>query len=377
MFKLLFAGDFAPCSRYESIVINKGCDVFGDLKEYIIDADFAFVNLETPLCYADKEIVKIGPSLRASPKCVEALSKAGFDVVGLANNHIYDFGEEGIKETLQACKSAGLYTCGADINIFKAQKPLVIEKKGFKVAFIAVAEHEFSIARFDRAGASPLDPIDVTVLIEKSRKMADLVFVTIHGGNEYFEYPRPGLQKICRFFIDQGADGIICHHPHVPGAYEFYKDKPIVYSLGNLLFDHLHPPKGWTEGYAVQFKYDTNKKILIACEFIPYTQSVENRGVEVIKGDERQVFIDKLNSLNKILLDKKVYAKLWDDFCLSKESYLLFECFSPLKFKGVFRVNKVFNFLKYILEANIASRLNIVRCESHNEVLINILEKRC
>ena len=195
-------------------------------------------------------------------------------MVGLANNHILDFGEQGLKETLQVFKQAGILTCGAGSKLFEAQKPILIEKQGIKVAYIAIAEKEFSIARFDRAGAAPLETMDNTVQIENASSIADLVFVTVHGGNEYYSFPRLGLRKICRYFIDRGADGVICHHPHVPGAYEFYQGKPIVYNLGNLIFDHTKSPPCWNEGYALRVDYDIEKMHLMSYENIPYTQSV-------------------------------------------------------------------------------------------------------
>jgi poly-gamma-glutamate synthesis protein (capsule biosynthesis protein) len=90
------------------------------------------------------------------------------------------------------------------------------------IAIIAVDEYEFSSADTNAVGASPLDPIDTIYQIESAKQKVDFLFVSIHAGNENFTYPRPGLRKICRYFVDKGADSVVCHHPHVPGAYEFY-----------------------------------------------------------------------------------------------------------------------------------------------------------
>ena len=137
-------------------------------------------------------IEKSGGNLYAHPDCIRAVKEAGFKVVGLANNHIMDFGIKGLEKRIDTCQSAGLTICGVGRNLDKAQSISVIEKRGLKVAFIAVAEREFSIAGENKPGVAPLDPIDNTLQIESARNKADLVFVSIHGGNEYFPLPRPG-----------------------------------------------------------------------------------------------------------------------------------------------------------------------------------------
>ncbi|MCK5451518.1 MAG: CapA family protein, partial [Candidatus Omnitrophica bacterium] len=156
---IFFAGDFAPCRGFESLVLGKGPEIFDNLQKNIAGADLSFLNLETPLCIKGKPIEKTGPNFTAHPDCIKAIKGAGFEVVGLANNHIMDFGNEGLEETIRSCKSAGLTICGAGKNLTQAQQIPIIERRGLKIAYIAVAEHEFSIAGADRAGAAPLDPV--------------------------------------------------------------------------------------------------------------------------------------------------------------------------------------------------------------------------
>ncbi len=373
MLQFLFTGDFAPCGGFESIALSKGSGIFGDLAEDIASADLAFVNLESPLCLGGKPIIKTGPNIRAHSDCIKAVANAGFDVVGLANNHIMDFGPEGLNETLQACKGAGLSICGAGETLSEAQEPLQKEVKGVRIAYIAVAEHEFNIAEINKAGAAPLDPIDNTLQIKAAKKEADLVFVTIHGGNEYFEYPRPGLRKICRYYIDMGADAVTCHHPHVPGVYEFYQDKPIFYSLGNLVFDHNNPPNGWDEGYAISLQYDLGSNELKKHEIIPYTQSVLQGGIKKLEGKEKLVFLNRLKDFRHAFSDRKTYEDAWGDFCESKKISYLKKTFLPFKIRGL---SKVVPLVKWAMpDSGIAELANIIRCESHHELLLHILEK--
>jgi poly-gamma-glutamate capsule biosynthesis protein CapA/YwtB (metallophosphatase superfamily) len=374
---ILFAGDFAPCRRFESLVLGKGPEIFGNLQKDIAGADLSFLNLETPLCIKGKPVEKTGPNLKAHPDCIKAVKDAGFEVVGLANNHIMDFGNEGLEETIRSCKSVGLTNCGAGKNLTKAQQILIIERCGLKIAYIAVAEHEFSIAGADRAGAAPLDPVDITLQIESIRNQVDLVFVTIHGGNEYFPLPRPGLRKLCRYCITRGADAVICHHTHVPGAYEIYKNKPIVYSLGNLIFDHPSPPEGWNEGYVVKLDYNINDMKLSNFKVLPYTQSVDQGGLYRMSGTDETVFFKKMAAYNKILNDEDLYIKAWNDFCENEKNTLLMKHFSPVHFRGMRKFGKIINPELFFLptKKNRLVKLNLIRCESHLELLQNVLSK--
>jgi poly-gamma-glutamate capsule biosynthesis protein CapA/YwtB (metallophosphatase superfamily) len=377
MLDILFTGDFAPCGKFENFVLENREHVFNTLSDDISDADISFVNLETPLCLNGNPMKKSGPNIKAHPDCVSAIAGAGFSVVGLANNHILDFGEEGLEETLDVCRNMGLATCGAGRNLREAQQPMVVKKKGIMVGFVAVAENEFCIAEKNKPGAAPLDPIDNSLVIEEARKDVNLLFVTIHGNNEYFPYPRPGLRKICRFYIDKGADAVICHHAHVPGAYEIYKDKPIVYSLGNLIFDHPNPPEGWNQGYAFRLQYDPKTMIRSLFELIPYTQSVEQGGVLKMKGDEKRVFLQTIERYSQVLIAEKEYQDVWNEFCERKRVGIILNMFLPFRFRGVGRLYdllKIENLL--IPQKNLFKRKNMIKCESHLEVLNTILTNK-
>lgn len=376
--KILFAGDFAPCRNFEDITRLKHSDIFGDLIEEIKQANLSFLNLETPLCRNGESIKKSGPNIRAHPECVKAIADAGFDVAGLANNHIMDFGPEGLKETMENCEEAGIQTCGAGKNLYEARKPLLVERLGVKIAIIAVAEHEFNIAEENKPGAAPLDPIENLVQLELSRKQADLVFITVHGGNEYFPYPRPGLRKLCRFFIERGADAVICHHAHVPGAYEFYQDKPIIYSLGNLIFDSSNPPEGWGQGYSIRLEYDTESRLLKSYEFIPYTQFVCIGGIRKLQGHEKDSFLSMLKIYENNLSNSKTYASIWEHFCRNRMGDVSLRMFFPFKIRGLGKLSKLIPFEKIIIPKSSAPiRFNYITCESHHELLACIMEKKC
>src|SRR5690625_730417 len=154
---LTFCGDYAPCRRFEPLVVEDKSRVLDGALPIIQASDLSFVNLECVLTEYDKPIRKSGPALKASPECIEPLTH--FDVVGLANNHILDFGAQGVNDTIKLCNQNGIPTVGAGANLEEAQRVFYTEIKGVVIALIAVAEHEFNIATPDSAGAAPIDEI--------------------------------------------------------------------------------------------------------------------------------------------------------------------------------------------------------------------------
>ena len=372
---LFFAGDFAPCRRMEQLVLTEGAEVFGGLLNHIENSDVACLNLESPLTLTKKALLKTGPSFKAHPSCARALNTAGFDVVCIANNHIKDYGRVGLLDTINACQSNELKTFGSGRDLSEASKILYVNKGKYKVAFIGVAEHEFSIASELEAGSAPLEIMAITEQIEQAKIQADLVIINIHGGNEYYNLPRPGLREICRYLIRRGADAIMCHHPHVPGAFEIYRDKPIFYSLGNLLFDHSNPPKDWEKGYAVKLNFSLVDNRLIDYELIAYKQSFSLKGIVVLEGLEKTNFFSYIERFNRILSNDDIFKENWRSFCRQESALIMLKNFSPFHFKGMRRISKILSAKVFAPTLkNSLVKLNLIRCESHLELLRTTLE---
>jgi hypothetical protein len=374
MIEVIFAGDFAPCRRFEPIVKEMGAAVFGDARERIIGADLSFVNLECPLTIRTCSIAKAGPALKADPLCVKALTD--FDLVGLANNHIRDYGAGGVMDTMNACRSAGLRTLGAGGSIEEASEPAVLECKGFRVAVIALAEHEFNLAGPGRAGAAGMDPVDNYRQIENARAVADLVLVTLHAGNEGFPYPRPGLRKLCRHYIELGVAAVVCHHPHIAGAYEVYKGSPIIYSLGNLVFDPRTGRSGdWHFGYLAKLTIEAHTRRVSDLELIPYRQSVEIGGVRLLHGDEKTEFLTRIEGLRRVVEHDDSFSGLWNAFVEEHLQEALLKQYLPSRFRGVGLISR-FKLAHKLLgrRGDVLSKVNTLRCESHRELLIAALQ---
>lgn len=372
---VVFCGDFAPCRNFESVVLDKKERVLGDALPLIKSADMSFVNLECPLTNHNQQINKSGPALKANIQCVEALRS--FSVVGLANNHCLDYGIKGLEDTISACHEVGLPTVGAGLDINQAQQAYIQEVKGVRIAIIAVAEYEFNQSEGGGAGSASIDPIENYQQIKKAKAEADVVIVTLHGGNEYFPYPRPGLRKLCQHYIELGAEAVICHHPHVPGAYEYYNEKPIIYSLGNFLFDNPNPPEDWDLGYMVHLEVDVEKKQVATLQLIPYRQSVELGGVRLLQGNEKEALLERIESYRMKLEGNHEWKKEWNELVeRSSISYIL-RHFFPVSFRGLGLIARNTPLPKFLFnKKNRLHKINMLRCQSHQELLVAVLASK-
>lgn len=239
-----FAGDSVGSEYFEDGLITNS------VRQVIKSADLSIANLEAPIPGGDA-ISKSGPVLELPEQTPDALRNCGFDVVALANNHIMDYGSEGLSATQQACAEVGLDQVGVGDDRQSALQPFRTTIEDTDVAVFNLCQREFGIAKTDSAGTAWIGYPDVVNRVSEVATSADLVFVVAHGGIEYIPISPPRWQDKLRSFVDAGADSVIAHHPHVAQGWEVYNDAPIFYSLGNFLF-HIpdRPSSEW--GYCVQ-----------------------------------------------------------------------------------------------------------------------------
>jgi len=204
-------------------------------------ADILFGNLEGPI--SDKG-TKVGSiySFRNDPKSIEGLTFAGFDVISLANNHVFDYGREALEDTLLRLKTAGIDYLGAGFNEKEAYSPIIKELNDTKIAFLAYTNlgPETWKAGEENSGIAWISENNLETIkrdIEKVKKESDILIVSLHSGEEYQKTPTQFQIEFSRAFIDAGADLVIGHHPHIIQPNEKYKDGWIFYSLGNFVFD--------------------------------------------------------------------------------------------------------------------------------------------
>lgn len=237
---IAFAGDVMMEGSIEKAMNNFGIHYpFLQVQDELKAVDYAIVNLETAVTKRgtpyDKQF-----NFRTGPNSLLALKEAGFHMVSLANNHTMDYGEEGLVDTLNYVKEAGLNYVGAGRNSEEAYAAHYLEIKGKQIAilgFSRVLPTGTWYATSSKPGIASGYQIDRMVkIIEDVKQHSDYVFVFMHWGIERQQTPEPYQFKDARTMIDAGADGVIGAHPHVLQGLDYYKGKPIAYSLGNFLF---------------------------------------------------------------------------------------------------------------------------------------------
>ncbi len=289
----------------------KKCDIealFADTVSLFENKDFAVANLECAITDTEGKIEKHGPCLNAPVETAEVLKKLGVDAVSLSNNHFFDFGETGARDTIKALEAAGVKYTGFGENYEDSRRNFVFEKLGERVCVIAVCEHEYSYALEDACGARPFDEFETLEDIREAKKTCDTVIVLYHGGKEHCRYPSPRLYRACRAMARAGADVVLCQHTHCVSCYEEYEGCHILYGQGNFNFVWKHVSPTWFTSLAVT--YDTvTKKI----EFIPLV--LTDTGCALAHGEAKEEIMSDFASRNKEL-ENGEWRRGWHEFCV-------------------------------------------------------------
>lgn len=218
--------------------------------ELLSSADLTIGNLEGPMSDRGEDFKNLY-SFRADPRAIEGLLLAGFDIMDVNNNHIMDWGVEAFKDTLVRLRDNGISYSGAGFNFNEANAPIIKDIRGVKIAFLSFRDFpsEYMQASADKPGISTLDidRVEKDIGVIKGNKLADVVVVMFHWGEEYQTMFNSRQQYLARRLIDAGVDLIIGHHPHVIQDVEQYRGGWVAYSLGNFTFDQ-HFSKETMEG---------------------------------------------------------------------------------------------------------------------------------
>lgn len=227
----------------------KRINIFGDISLYQIDtdsfswddacrtqiksADLNVGNLECPITDSQSKEANQVMYLAAPPQSLDLLND--FDILSLANNHIRDFGVEGLRDTIAALNEHGFRHFGAGTTPSEAIAPTVTEINGMRVAFVGATR--YANATQENGGGTAPDSIGLLKKqIKKLKRDGCFVVLYLHWGYEYVRIPSPRERKIAHRCIDAGADLIVGSHSHIYQGIEKYKGKTIAYSLGNFIF---------------------------------------------------------------------------------------------------------------------------------------------
>ena len=257
---LLATGDVAP--RRDDLA-----SMFAGLKGVLHEGDIVFGQLETVISDRGSPAPNAKLAMRTAPGAAQAIHDAGYDVVSFAGNHCLDWGRDALADTLDYVRMAGLAVCGAGPEIRAARAPAILEADGVRVAFLAYSSilPQGYQAEHDRPGCAPMRALTVYEQIETdqpgtparvhtvphredlaalradvraAKAGVDFVAVSIHWGIHFQPSTIAAYQRTVAYAaIDDGADAILGHHPHILKGVEIYRDRPIFYSLGNFAIE--------------------------------------------------------------------------------------------------------------------------------------------
>lgn len=239
---MTFAGDLLLQDGFYEVLKQEG--VTGIMDEAVIHqltgVDLTFLNQEFPIGVTGEPADKTY-TFRVKPDVTKYMLDMGIDVVTLGNNHSLDYGRSALEETFVALENAGIGYVGAGRNLEDAKAAYDVEIKGKKIALLGasrVIPYVSWNASQEQSGLfTTYDPVALIEEIKKAQERNDFVIVYVHWGVEKSTHPEEYQRTLAKQYIDAGADLVLGSHPHVLQGFEYYNGVPIVYSMGNFIFN--------------------------------------------------------------------------------------------------------------------------------------------
>ena len=238
--RIAFVGDVMLAeSERTGEVIAEGGDPFAHVRGLLASADLRVANFESSAGTQGTPDAEKPFSFRTAQPALRVFSSV-FEVAGVANNHAGDFGRDDFAETLTALQAAGVRTFGGGPDLKTAHRALMIERKGVRIALLGYLDFfpRWFAATPGRPGVAWLDTDQAALDIARARRDgADVVLVLPHWGVEHEPRAHRRQRAAARALLAAGADAVIGGHPHVVQDHEIHRGKPVLYSLGNFVFD--------------------------------------------------------------------------------------------------------------------------------------------
>lgn len=371
--KVLFGGDFMVRGRVERALAAGKMDMLADFGVLTTEYDLVVVNLEGPITDSREPIHKTGPAIKMPAQTAQFLKSSGVSLVTLANNHILDYGSLGLKDTLESVAASGIFHVGAGMTEEEFVAPFRFEKVDGALTVLNFAENEWSTGDCDFPGAAPLSLVRNYQAISRARVNSDFVAVVVHGGHENYHLPSPRMKETYRFFVDAGADVVINHHQHCVSGYEVYCGKPIFYGVGNVLLDHgIRGGGDWTKGILVSLDLSPGQGI--SFEILHFDQCTDESFFSLCSEAETEKRNLILSRYRSVIDNDKELARHFREFAESKaKQYMAYVEPVPSRYYRAL-VNR--GWLPSLLSKKRRLYLeNVIRCESHREVLLRVLGK--
>jgi len=235
---LMLSGDVARRHRPDLGPVG----MFDEVAPILRSGDIVFGNLETPLCSPQVERALF----RGHPAMAPALASAGFNVLSLANNHILEYGPEGLQSSVDLISRNGIAVLGAGRGQEAARQPVIMEHKGLRVGLLGFGRTLQAQKDPDAPGFVEWDEDSAVRAVRQLRLTVDVVVVSIHIGFMWIDYPNPAFKRAADRLLVEGAHIVLMHHAHVLQGYAAKDGRVAVYNLGNFIADIYEGETGVT-----------------------------------------------------------------------------------------------------------------------------------
>lgn len=272
---------------------------FVKVSEVLHGGDIVFGNVEAVL--SDQGLVRgdlVSEEFRGAPRFGSMLAAAGFNVVGFANNHCMEHGEDAFVDTVQVLRNNGMRVAGL-VDLNGCCEPVRMSVQGLQIMLLS---YSLCPENYHKGSSVPYAHQQnferVLEEVVSFRGQADILLLSLHWGYEYVDYPSPKQVQLAHRFIDEaGVNLIIGHHSHVLQAVERYRDSVVVYSLGNFVFDMWQRPTR----DSMAFQATISKDGCIDYDLVPIWIN-DKRQPEILMGREREkAFHDQMSKLQRLL----------------------------------------------------------------------------
>lgn len=300
---LLAAGDLA-LNRFASF---EATSVLGDVAPIWNQADVRIANLETVCTSRTKPAGTIGSSLRADPEAVKFVQSARLTAVTVANNHALDFGSDGLAESVERVRGAGVAVCGAAPEPTVPAEPALFTAGGVSFGMIGYCDsHRNPAEEAVHMMPATATPERIQGAIRDLAKKVDIVIVQMHWGYEFIVHPLLRHREMARQFADAGAHIVLCHHAHVPMGIEVWGSSIIAQGLGNWLFEpqkYLISGHDWTQ-QSFLLQLAISRKGVHSASVVPFGID-KGPQISLLAGNAREFFLRGMSRMSQSLQDSR------------------------------------------------------------------------
>lgn len=296
-------GDVMIGRTIDKVLTQKGCAwAWGNVLPMLQQTDFNIANLETALTRCEEKVWKTF-NFKASPDKVEALKLANIRVVNLANNHVLDFTEAGLRETIDTLNEAGIQHTGAAANAEAAAQAVVVKIKGTTVGIMGYTDNEPGWkAGKNLAGVNYIDLTDAAdrkKVLEQVRRLKqglEVLIISLHWGPNMQAHPPKHFIRFAHELVDAGADVIHGHSAHNFQGMEVYGEKLICYDTGDFIDDYVVDP-GLRNDHSFFFRLQFSNQLLESVVLVPVL--ISDYQVNLAAGDDYTWSIERMQTLSR------------------------------------------------------------------------------